>query len=487
MNNKHCALVRELLPQYIKNNCSEQSAETVKKHLETCPDCREYYETLKDTCVLVTELLPLYAEGFCGAESSRIVEYHLDFCADCRERYSYMKKEIVTAPAPSFPAKIRRPFKKIRGHYVLRSIIAIILIVIIAVPLTILSINEFSGKGISFSAIAARSRVDSAFSAIVSGDYAKASELMGYNSDKELENYVYTMNSLAEHNITISSYKSDYAFTFYNGYPTGEVTLYVDTTPDDKADDGSVSGTYMIKLSVVVLEKVIYITSVTEIIGPAEHYKQPQLNNYPSFVRKLFLCISSNQGGLDIKTRYDLATDADRIFSDRLLPSPATVGAWINTAFNRLSVGDIIGYMNYMGFYGEESLEKQAAVKDQLSAFSTWNTSYGGLFYSGNAVIGSVDLYLLPPMSEQPDVIYLVTVSILCWENKIYITGFSNYYVTENAKFIPLYDSLTTKVTIRMIEEYCSLLREYQNTSEEKTVEAYLAKKVLYIYSGLED
>ena len=44
-----CAVVKDLIPLYIDDCCSKESAELVKEHLENCIECREIYENMKDT------------------------------------------------------------------------------------------------------------------------------------------------------------------------------------------------------------------------------------------------------------------------------------------------------------------------------------------------------------------------------------------------------------------------------------------------------
>ncbi|KHF39242.1 zf-HC2 domain-containing protein [Halalkalibacter okhensis] len=42
-----CSLIRDLLPLYVENDCSEMTNQMVKEHLESCSDCRELYELMK--------------------------------------------------------------------------------------------------------------------------------------------------------------------------------------------------------------------------------------------------------------------------------------------------------------------------------------------------------------------------------------------------------------------------------------------------------
>ena len=47
--NMDCEVVRDLLPLYADDACSEKSRELVEAHLQACPDCGELLRKLKDT------------------------------------------------------------------------------------------------------------------------------------------------------------------------------------------------------------------------------------------------------------------------------------------------------------------------------------------------------------------------------------------------------------------------------------------------------
>lgn len=42
----NCNVVKDLIPLYIDECCSKESAEIVKEHLQTCQSCRKLYETM---------------------------------------------------------------------------------------------------------------------------------------------------------------------------------------------------------------------------------------------------------------------------------------------------------------------------------------------------------------------------------------------------------------------------------------------------------
>lgn len=42
-----CNVIRDLIPLYIDDCCSEESANIVKEHIDRCPQCKELYENMK--------------------------------------------------------------------------------------------------------------------------------------------------------------------------------------------------------------------------------------------------------------------------------------------------------------------------------------------------------------------------------------------------------------------------------------------------------
>lgn len=51
-----CNIIRDLIPLYIDDCCSEESAALVRTHIENCKSCRELYETLQTPYDLKPEI-----------------------------------------------------------------------------------------------------------------------------------------------------------------------------------------------------------------------------------------------------------------------------------------------------------------------------------------------------------------------------------------------------------------------------------------------
>lgn len=46
MSNDKCDVVRDLLPIYVDDVCSDESRRIVSEHLESCAECRQFYENM---------------------------------------------------------------------------------------------------------------------------------------------------------------------------------------------------------------------------------------------------------------------------------------------------------------------------------------------------------------------------------------------------------------------------------------------------------
>lgn len=46
---KECEIIRDILPLYVDDACSDASREIVTEHLKTCPDCAAYLEEIRDS------------------------------------------------------------------------------------------------------------------------------------------------------------------------------------------------------------------------------------------------------------------------------------------------------------------------------------------------------------------------------------------------------------------------------------------------------
>ena len=71
----NCDIIKDLLPLYIDECCSEESANEVKKHLEKCKECDKLYKNMtsqknesfiKEKEVAISRNLLIFIAHLCG-------------------------------------------------------------------------------------------------------------------------------------------------------------------------------------------------------------------------------------------------------------------------------------------------------------------------------------------------------------------------------------------------------------------------------------
>jgi len=73
---------------------------------------------MKNECYIVRDLLPSYIDQLCSEESSRFIEQHMGTCEQCTQLLQQMRAEFDTKEQPEIPAHIeqKKPFQKI-SHF----------------------------------------------------------------------------------------------------------------------------------------------------------------------------------------------------------------------------------------------------------------------------------------------------------------------------------------------------------------------------------
>lgn len=59
-------------------------------------------------CNVIKDLIPLYIDNCCSEESAKIVKEHLDNCQSCKELYESMRTPSDFAPVAAVPKKLRK-------------------------------------------------------------------------------------------------------------------------------------------------------------------------------------------------------------------------------------------------------------------------------------------------------------------------------------------------------------------------------------------
>lgn len=136
-------------------------------------------------CEIIRDLLPLYADNVCSEESRRLVESHCEGCGECRERLEGMR-----TPLPQKNCGGKNPcdpFKKARRHYIRLAVTTALIFTVIALPLLIIgkiTLNEKMPRttmgDISWSSMGAKRKMNDFGSLMKKGKYREAMDRVGF-------------------------------------------------------------------------------------------------------------------------------------------------------------------------------------------------------------------------------------------------------------------------------------------------------------------
>lgn len=181
---------------------------------------------MKVKCSIIEDLLPLYLDGVCSDDSKGMVEEHLKECGLCREKLEVQKSEIIVDEnLIKENLKAKEPFKKIKKSWLIRFIL-----ILVSIPFLYLSLIEFGGDGVGFSALLGRYKAEQFLDCVEKGSFDKATHYMSFaggkyqtigNKDEAKRQWVLGMQKLKSEGIEIVSHekneiKTDDTFT--SGY-----------------------------------------------------------------------------------------------------------------------------------------------------------------------------------------------------------------------------------------------------------------------------
>ncbi len=128
------------------------------------------------TCKVIEDLLPLYADEICSDDSRTIVEHHVAECNECREKLETMKIKLVSDSDAKAEIEHSKVFKLFHKRYVRLGIITLLICAAILIPsaiLCVLTINEESDFGCTFSSIMTEHKLKQFGKMIKNGEYSE--------------------------------------------------------------------------------------------------------------------------------------------------------------------------------------------------------------------------------------------------------------------------------------------------------------------------
>ena len=128
------------------------------------------------TCKVIEDLLPLYADEICSDDSRTIVEHHVAECNECREKLDTMKIKLVSDSDAKAEIEHSKVFKLFHKRYARLGIITLLICAAILIPsaiLCVLTINEETDLGCTFSSIMTEHKLKQFGKMIKNGEYSE--------------------------------------------------------------------------------------------------------------------------------------------------------------------------------------------------------------------------------------------------------------------------------------------------------------------------
>ncbi|MGN0586477.1 MAG: zf-HC2 domain-containing protein [Oscillospiraceae bacterium] len=133
------------------------------------------------SCNIIEDLLPLYADGLCSEDSRRLVDEHTEGCTECKAMLEAMTAKLDTPPPPSREVENTKLFRVLHKQYIRLGIITLVICAAVLIPAVILGIlyvNEETHQGVSFSTLALEHDMRKVGSMMKKGEYRAALDII---------------------------------------------------------------------------------------------------------------------------------------------------------------------------------------------------------------------------------------------------------------------------------------------------------------------
>lgn len=129
---------------------------------------------MKISCEIIRDLIPLYEDEVCSEKSREAVEKHLKGCEECRKMagISLSVTEEQTEDEAEVLQTAKEGFRKIRRRWAL-SLIAVVLVI----PVLLLSANQIRGKGLCFTNVDDMMTAEKFIKTVEKGEYKKTADM----------------------------------------------------------------------------------------------------------------------------------------------------------------------------------------------------------------------------------------------------------------------------------------------------------------------
>lgn len=101
----------------------------------------------KISCSIVKDLLPLYIEGILSEETAQAVELHLQTCENCKKDFGIMRQDFVFPSAPKIQEENERILKELKHQLKIKRILTGIVAVFVTIAVVISGYMVYTNVG----------------------------------------------------------------------------------------------------------------------------------------------------------------------------------------------------------------------------------------------------------------------------------------------------------------------------------------------------
>lgn len=101
----------------------------------------------KISCNIARDLLPLYIEGILSEETAQVVEMHLQTCKSCKKDFETMRQEFAFPSAPKIQEENERILKELKRQLKIKRILTAVVAVFVTVAVVISGYLVYTNVG----------------------------------------------------------------------------------------------------------------------------------------------------------------------------------------------------------------------------------------------------------------------------------------------------------------------------------------------------
>lgn len=101
----------------------------------------------KISCSIAKDLLPLYIEGILSEETAQVVEMHLQTCESCKKDFEIMRQEFVFPSAPKIQEENEKILKELKRQLKIKRILTGVVAVFVTIAVIISGYMVYTNVG----------------------------------------------------------------------------------------------------------------------------------------------------------------------------------------------------------------------------------------------------------------------------------------------------------------------------------------------------